>query len=110
MFNQVYAVCRHLSQIEQLTEADIQERLSQMQYHAQKSNPPIIDQNINVQSNNPAHIQFAKNLVYSHAKLFTAHSLDVGTFKGPPVHLQLKEGVEPVAQPQFPISPKLSVH
>ena len=107
VFNQVYAVCRHLSQIEQLTEADIQERLSQMQYHAHKTNPPITDQDINVQSNNPAHIQFAKNLVYSHAKLFTAHSLDVGTFRGPPVNLQLKEGVEPVALPQYPISPKL---
>ena len=107
VFNQVYSVCRHLSQVEQLTEADIEEKLSQIQYHAHRTNPTITDKDINVQSNAPDHIQFAKNLVYSHAKLFTAHPLDVGTFKGPPVNLQLKDGVEPVAQPQYPISPKL---
>ena len=107
VFNEVYAICRHLNQLEHLTEIDVQERLSQMQYHANKSNPKITNDDINIQSNDPAHIQFTRNLVYSHAKLFTAHPLDVGRFQGPPIQLKVRAGVEPVALPQYPISPKL---
>jgi len=107
VLNQVYAICRHLNQLEHLTEIDVQERLSQMQYHANKTNPTITNDDINIQSNDPAHIRFTRNLVYSHAKLFTAHPLDVGRFQGPPIQLKVRAGVEPVALPQYPISPKL---
>ena len=89
VFNEVYSVCRYLNHIENLTEVDVQDRLSQLQYHAHKSSPTIKDNDINIQSTDPKHIQFTRNLVYGHAKLFTAHPLDVGVFNGPPVHLNL---------------------
>ena len=92
---------------DQNTEADVAEKLSMMEYNGEKKIPQIQDTDINVQSTEPRHIQFAKNLVYSHKRLFTAHSLDIGTFHGKPVHLNLKDGTTPEAKPQFPISPKL---
>ena len=106
VLNHVYHICKTIAHMDQLTEAEVHERLNQVQYHC-KSNPTITDDAINVQSKDPAHLQFSKNLVYSHANLFTSHSLDIGEYKGPPIHLNLRDGVEPIAQPQYPISPKL---
>ena len=106
ILNNVYNICKYITEIDQLTENEIQERLSKIEYHT-KSEPDIKDTDINVQSQDPNHLQFAKNLVYSHAKLFTAHSLDIGEFHGPPVTLNVKPNVEPIAKPQFPIATKL---
>ena len=106
IFNNVYNICKYITDIDQLTENEIQDRLSTIEYHI-RSQPDIKDTDINVQSQDPNHIQFAKNLVYSHAKLFTAHALDIGEFQGPPVKLNVKPNVEPIAKPQFPIATKL---
>ena len=106
ILNNVYNICKYITDIDQLTENEIQDRLSTIEYHT-KSQPDIKDTDINVQSQDPNHIQFAKNLVYSHAKLFTAHGLDIGEFNGPPVNLNVKPNVDPIAKPQFPIATKL---
>ena len=80
IFNQVYFACKILSR-DQNTEADVAEKLSMIEYNGEKKIPQIQDSDINVQSTDPKHIQFAKNLVYSHKNLFTAHPLDIGTLQ-----------------------------
>ena len=105
LLNPFYDLCQMARQFDSSTEEAIADRLSKIEQSFQPVS--ISEADINCQSDDPAHKAFITNLVHQYKHLFSKHAWDIGKVDASEISLKVKSGIQPIADRNFPVPPRL---
>ena len=99
-----FKICNRLLKSDEQTyiSQDIEDLMSQQEL-GPRSIKPLLDKQINCQSQNPEHKQFLNKLLKSVEPLFGTHPWDVATICGSAIDFKVKPGTVPIAQRPYRI-------